>query len=107
LYRLKITISMALKIKLHGLHQNVPRVSGHKDYVAIFLAVIYSLQIGSVVLYLKWQLSVVLSKVIFCYNSVKYEANFIIFLLLLEMITALNLLKRFPPHFNCIVRLLR
>ena len=55
----------------------------------------------------QWQLSVVLSKVIFCYNSVKYEANFIIFLLLLEMITALNLLKRFPPHFNCIVRLLR
>jgi len=31
----------------------------------------------------------------FCYNSAKYEANFIIIvLLLLEMIWALNLLKR-------------
>jgi len=37
----------------------------------------------------------VLIEDIFCYNSAKYEANFIIiFLLLLEMIWALNLLKR-------------
>jgi len=33
-----------------------------------------------------------LIEVIFCYNSVKYEANFVIlFLLSLEMISALNL----------------
>jgi len=36
----------------------------------------------------KWQLSIVSVEVIFCYNSAKYEANFIIlFLLLLEMIS--------------------
>ena len=38
-------------------------------------------------------ISVVLIEVIFCYNSTKYDANFVIlFLLLLEMIWALNLL---------------
>jgi len=53
------------------------------------------------------QLSMVLIEFIFCYNSAKYEANFIIiYLLLLIIISALNLLKRFPPHFNCIVTLL-
>ena len=35
-----------------------------------------------------------------------YEANVVIlFQLLLEMISALNLLKRFQPYFNCIVTL--
>jgi len=54
----------------------------------------------------KWQLSVVLTVVIYSYNSAKYEAHFIIlFLLLLEMISALNMLKRFSPRFNCIVTL--
>jgi len=49
----------------------------------------------------KLQLLTVLNEVIFCYNSAKYEANFVIFFLsLLEMIWALNLLKRFQPHFN-------
>ena len=45
-----------------------------------------------------------LIKVIFCYNSAKYEANFVILflLLLLEMIWALNLLKHFPPHFSLV-----
>ena len=48
-----------------------------------------------------------LIEVIFCYNCAKYEASFVIlFLLLLEMIWSLNLLKYFPPHFNCIVTLL-
>ena len=42
----------------------------------------------------------------FCYNSAKYNASFVIlFLLLLEMICALNLLEHFPQHFNCIVTL--
>ena len=43
----------------------------------------------------------VLIEVIFGYNSAKYDVNFVIlFMLLLEMIWALNLLKRFQPHFN-------
>jgi len=47
----------------------------------------------------KWQLSMVLIEVIFCCNSTKYVANFVIlFPLLLEMTWTLNLLKRFPPH---------
>jgi len=37
----------------------------------------------------------------FGYNSAEYQANFVIlFLLLLEMISALNLLKHFPPHLT-------
>jgi len=49
---------------------------------------------SSVLLYQKWQLSMILIEVIFCYNSAKYEANFIIrFLLLFEMFWALTLLK--------------
>ena len=49
---------------------------------------------SSVLLYQKWQLSINLIEVIFCYNSAKYEANFIIlFLLLFEMFWALTLLK--------------
>jgi len=64
------------------------------------------LQINSELLYRKWQLSMVLTEVIFFYNSAKHEASFVIlFLLLLEMISALNLLKHFPSHFNCIVTL--
>jgi len=48
----------------------------------------------------------VLTEVIFFYNSAKHEASFVIlFLLLLEMISALNLFKHFPSHFNCIVTL--
>jgi len=44
---------------------------------------------------------------IFCYNSANYEANFVIlFPQLLLMIRALNILKHFPPHFNCIVTLI-
>jgi len=49
----------------------------------------------------------VLTEVILCYNHAKNEANFVLLVLLLlellEMICALNLLKRFPPHANCIV----
>jgi len=40
----------------------------------------------------------VLIEVIFYYNYAKYDANFVILL-------CLNLLKRFPPHFNCTVTL--
>ena len=44
----------------------------------------------------------VLIEAIFCYNSAKYEAIFVIlFLLLLEMIRALNVLKHLQPQFNC------
>ena len=77
-----------------------------KTGLHFYVAVKYSLQISSVLskyiygqlrfaghiytlvlLYQKWQLSMVLTDAMFCYNSAKYEANFvIIFPLLLEMI---------------------
>jgi len=53
----------------------------------------------------KWQLSMVLTEVICCYNSAKCEANSSFFLFLLEMIRALNLIKGFPPRFNYIFTL--
>ena len=46
-------------------------------------------------------------EVMFCYTGAKYEENFIIhFLLLLEMISALNLLKRFY-HISTFLSLYR
>jgi len=48
----------------------------------------------------------VLIEIICCYDPAKYEASFVIFfLLLLDMIWELKLLKRFPPRFNCTVTL--
>jgi len=41
----------------------------------------------------KWRLSIVLIGVICCYNSTKYEVNFVILFLLVEKILALNLLN--------------
>jgi len=47
----------------------------------------------------------VLIEAIFEYNSAKYETNFTTFLLLLEIIWALNLIKRFRQYFNWIIAL--
>ena len=77
---------------------------GNKDYVAIFMNVInISGKLAHCYYTEKWQLSTVLTKVICCYNYVKCEANSPFFLFLLEIIRALNLLKRFPPRFNYIL----
>jgi len=42
-------------------------------------------------------------EVIFGYNSVKYEENFITLIVVVRNDLCINLLKHFPPHLNCIV----
>jgi len=60
------------------------------------------LKISPVLLYWKMATFDGFNKSFFCNSSAKYAANFVIlFLLLLEMIRALNVLKHLQPQFNC------
>ena len=70
-------------------------MEGFGTYVSIHLKV--------TTLHQKLQLSMVLIEVIFAITLRNMRQILAFFLLLLEMICALNMLKRFPPYFNSIV----
>ena len=94
------------KIKCCGFHQNVPKVSqNYLEYtfklrLQFYVAVKYSLQIGSVLLYQKWQILNIL--------VAKYEGGFHhSFTVVIGDDLYINLLKEFSPHVNyCYLTLL-